>query len=86
MTIHHNRRHRPEDAPGVLGVILTSLEPLSNKERRDDYRAMLADFNRARMEPVAPILFPCSRREYTLTQQAREATPGVLRLVCRRGK
>jgi hypothetical protein len=85
MTIHHNRRH-PEDAPGSLGVILTSLEPLSNKERRDDFRAMLADFNRARMEPVAPNLFPCSRREYTLTQQAREATPGVLRLVCRRAQ
>jgi hypothetical protein len=57
MTIHHNRRH-PEDAPGSLGVILTSLDPLDNTGRLEGYREMLADFYRARMEPVAPDLFP----------------------------
>ena len=79
------RRH-PQDAPASVGAILCSEVPLDNDERLTMFNLKLRQFHKARWEPGAPNMFPGMSREYTLTQQAREATPSVLRLVCRRGK
>lgn len=51
-------RHQPKDAPGVLGVILTGLDPLSKQDRLDAHQEKLDSFRRARVEPRAPDLFP----------------------------
>lgn len=57
-------RHQQEDAPGLLGAVLATEDPLDNEQRLAWYRHAMRQFYRARMEPVAPNLFPCNRREY----------------------